>query len=124
MDREHFLKLVENRIKASRDVLIIKEEEYSSEQDRLHNFKRAAAMTGCSAPQAIWGMMVKHLVSIWDMMMGRIPDDRDLMSEKFTDAHNYLYLLEAGLIEYKIMMDTTREKMEARIKEIRTKSPD
>ena len=119
MDRDHFSKLVENRIKASKDVLIIKEEEYSSEQDRLHNFKRAAAMTGCSTSQAIWGMMVKHLVSIWDMVMGKIPDDRDLMSEKFTDAHNYLYLLEAGLIEQKIMMDATKAKMMERVKEMK-----
>jgi len=112
MDREQFSKMVENRIKASKDVLIIKEKEYSSEQDRLHNIKRAAAMTGCTAPQAIWGMMVKHLVSIWDMVMGKIPDDKDLMSEKFTDMHNYLYLLEAGLIEQKIMIDSMRTKME------------
>ena len=117
MRTEEFSKLVDRRITMSREVLIIKEKEYSSEQDRLHNFKRAAAMTGCSTPQAIWGMMVKHLVSIWDMVMGKIPDDRDLMNEKFTDMHNYLYLLEAGLIEHKLMMDATRTKIMERMKE-------
>ena len=75
-----------------------KNEEYSRNNDKLHNFKRAGELLGCTPHEALIGMWSKHLVSIMDIVsdyaeFGKIPDGK-LLDEKFTDAINYLHLLE------------------------------
>jgi len=75
--------------------------EYSRNEDKLHNFKRAAKMLGVTPEMALVGMMAKHLVSILDMVDDlQYRDSRpapELLAEKMNDTHNYLYLLEALL---------------------------
>jgi len=77
----------------------VKNAEYSRNDDKLHNFKRAGALLGCTPHEALVGMWSKHLVSVLDMVsdyaaFGKIPDSK-MLDEKFTDAINYLHLLEA-----------------------------
>lgn len=90
-----FKTIVENQLDRSREVLLGKAEEYSSAQDRLHNFRVAAKLQGVSEKEALGGMMSKHTVSIFDM----IRDDEDISvemwDEKITDHINYLLLLRA-----------------------------
>ena len=77
----------------------VKNAEYSRNDDKLHNFKRAGALLGCTPHEALVGMWSKHLISILDMVSdyaasGKIPTSFTI-DEKFTDAINYLHLLEA-----------------------------
>jgi len=44
-------------------------------------------------------MMVKHLVSVFDLIEGRIPTSQEMIDEKIGDMINYLILLEAVLKE-------------------------
>lgn len=94
-----FKTVVENQLDRSREVLLGKAEEYSSAQDRLHNFRVAAKLQGVSEKEALGGMMSKHTVSIFDM----IRDDEDvnlaMWDEKITDHINYLLLLRAMVAE-------------------------
>ena len=94
-----------------------KGKEYSPGEDRLHNFKEAGKLQGVSPEQALFGMLVKHLVSLADMCKhvfiekgllrgdGIHYDDvsicmpQAVWEEKLTDSHNYLFLLEALLKE-------------------------
>lgn len=100
-----FTDIVQKRIKQCTDILFVKNKEYSSETDRLHNFKVAAQYLGTHPISALKGMMVKHEVSIFDMMSavirGEQPPSYILMDEKFGDIHNYYYLLEALIEEYR-----------------------
>jgi hypothetical protein len=97
--------LLERRLELTRNVLAHKSGEYSTTEDRLHNFKRAAQLRGEPPHDALLGMLVKHWVSIEDIansFCGRVrklraPDH--VIDEKIGDAINYLILLEAILKE-------------------------
>lgn len=100
-----FEKLLNRRLLLIRDTLHSKGDEYSTEEDRLHNFKEAAALTGEWSSKVLLGMLVKHWVSIQDLVSrdgmlllgGNLPPA--LIDEKIGDAINYLILLEAVLKE-------------------------
>jgi hypothetical protein len=98
MDRDQFENILDAQIKRVRDVLVLKATEYANE-DRLANFKKAAVLAGRGIPQIIGGMMIKHTVSIYDMIESGKPYSIDVWNEKITDHINYLILLRASLIE-------------------------
>jgi len=99
MNNQEFSDLMETRFERTRAVLAKKASEYAR-GDRLSNFKRAAAAMGCTPERACLGMLMKHLISIIDMV-----NDVDqggghilpMWDEKLGDAINYLILLE-GLV--------------------------
>jgi hypothetical protein len=101
-----FDKIVEHRVERIIAVLASKGKEYSSETDRLANFKVAAKLASKpeTPEQALWGMMRKHLVSVIDIIdataQGIVPSD-ELREEKINDSICYLALLDALLIERK-----------------------
>ena len=122
MNNEQFQQILERRICLIRSVLSNKAKEYSSDQDRLHNFKVASQLesTPETPEKSLWGMMKKHTVSIIDIIDGTMrgeyptPDMRD---EKLGDAINYLLLLEALLAEHDDDMEkgfylSLREKLD------------
>ena len=101
MNHPEFASIVENRLADCQRTLIKKNEEYSSETNRLHNFVEAAGMTSGTPEQALWGMVAKHLVSVKDIVTatacGEVPC-REKITEKLGDVINYMLLLE-GLLE-------------------------
>ena len=82
----------------TRETLCAKAKEYASDGDRLHNFKVAAALAQTSPVTALGGMMLKHTVSIYDMLREE-NTDLELWEEKIKDHINYLFLLWALLNE-------------------------
>lgn len=102
MKHEEFDELVTNRLSIAQDTLFTKSIEYCSETDKLHNFKRAAAMEQCTPERALVGMVSKQIVSLLDMVdatdKGKIYP-MALWTEKTTDTINYLILLEALVVE-------------------------
>lgn len=99
MTIKEFNKVLEQRIEKIRKVLAAKNKEYASPGDKLYNFKRTAAMLGCSDEEALLGMLAKHLISIIDMVQNKREADYALWDEKLGDAINYLILLEAIILE-------------------------
>jgi len=95
MNQKEFDELLNIRITKIKDVLQSKGTGYSFNNDRLHNFKVAARITGQTPFQALWGMALKHLVSVEDLIEGRVENHRHLIDEKLGDLINYLILLEA-----------------------------
>lgn len=111
MNHDRFNAIVNRRFEECEAVLASKDEEYSSETDRLHNFYVAARMQGCSPPKALQGMLVKHIVSVWDMIdrMDRDPvyvPDRALIKDKIGDVINYMVLLEGLMDDRARMLET------------------
>ena len=102
MNMEEFDKLLENRIMLLRRILSFKSSEYSRNNDKLHNFKRAGQMLNVSPEKALIGMKVKHDISILDIV-NDIDNDKlpsiELLQEKIGDSINYLILLEALIKE-------------------------
>lgn len=103
MNINDFNACVDARIALCRKVLVAKGPEYST-ADRLSSFKKAAALRSTTPESALWGMAIKHLVSISDMI-----DDLSvgthhpmcLWEEKIGDAINYFFILRAQLQERK-----------------------
>jgi hypothetical protein len=102
MDAEEFDKVLEARITLLKRVLSFKSFEYSRNNDKLHNFKRAGQMLNISPEKALIGMKVKHDISILDIINdidnNKLPNI-ELLEEKIGDAINYLILLEALIKE-------------------------
>lgn len=105
MDNDTFNTLLGNRISKIQAILGQKGKEYSSDTDRLHNFKIAAKLSGAiyvTPEQALFGMLRKHIVSVIDIIDDTRFDIRpsdELRDEKIGDCINYLILLEALLAE-------------------------
>ena len=100
MNTTTFERLFEEQVNRSRSVLVSKAKEYATE-DRLHNFKVAAALEGKTQEQALAGMMAKHTVSVYDMAESGLAYPIDLWQEKITDHINYLFLLNAIVREWR-----------------------
>ena len=112
MNIEEFMAWTHSRQKECSCLLAgVKNTEYNRNDDKLHNFKRAGALLGCTPHEALVGMWSKHLISILDMVndfaaTGKIPSSCTI-DEKFTDAINYLHLLEGLFREAKLINKTT-----------------
>lgn len=80
-----------------------KSQEYSPNEDRLENFKESGKEDHISPEEALWGMLRKHLTSLGMMCRALTVSPnyspKAVWEEKLTDAHNYLFLLEALLKE-------------------------
>lgn len=90
---------VEKRVRKIKEILEAKAEMYASTSNRLHNFDFAARILNCTPEQALQGMLMKHIVSVLDLiewsqtMPLRITEA--LIDEKIGDTINYLILLES-----------------------------
>ncbi len=108
MKPDAFAELLEQRIQKIRDVLATKAVDYASAGDRLHNFKSAGAITRRTPAQALVGMWVKHVVSVLDIVeknADKVSVPYHVIDEKIGDAINYLILLEAVLVDSKLVGD-------------------
>ncbi len=94
-----FDQIVQKRLEACKSVLCRKDKEYSSDTDRLHNFKVAGRINNETPEQALWGMYTKHLVSVMDMVNSPEGVTLDAIAEKIGDSINYHLLFEGLLME-------------------------
>jgi len=100
MNNEQFESFLNAAIGICRETLEKKKEEYASDKDRFHNFITAGVIKGESPEKALWGMYVKHLVSVIDIVE-KIERGEQVPSnyvEKMIDSVNYNLLL-WGLLE-------------------------
>lgn len=102
MKRATFNDIVEETLATSEDVLVQKGAEYADKDvtdDRLHGFVVSASLLGTSSKEALAGAMVKHTVSVYDMIASGNDFPLEKWDEKITDHINYLILLRACVIE-------------------------
>jgi hypothetical protein len=98
MKTNEFNKIVTDQLERIKKVLVKKSVEYNLEEDRLGFFKRAAALAQTTPEKALYGFLLKHLISLNDMVQSEKSYSKDLWLEKITDITNYLILL-LGLLE-------------------------
>lgn len=104
MTLDEFKTIVSKRIIACTDLMYgSKNNEYSRNNDKFHNFKRAGSMRNRTPEDALLGMGTKQFVSIFDIVddieAGKPVPSQAVIDEKFNDAHNYLFLLEGIIAE-------------------------
>lgn len=122
MTNEEFETIKNGCIAEINRVLGNKAREYSSKQDRLHNFNEAKKIMRCNTREyALLGMLNKHTVSVTDLILkyekeGILPDENTL-EEKIGDSINYLILLKACFLE-----DIDKDKAEKTIQKAQLKS--
>lgn len=77
--------------------------EYTRENDKLYNFKRAGEILRCSPERALLGMWIKQIISIIDMVedieKGLGIPTVEILREKITDTITYPALLEGLIVE-------------------------
>ena len=97
-----FEECIENRIRNIREILLVKAKEYASEDNRFHNFDVAARILNNTPEQALQGMMLKHIVSVFDLIEWTETNTNmlteQIIDEKIGDTINYLILLEGLLL--------------------------
>ena len=100
MKNEQFNTIVTAQLTEVEKMLIKKGSEYATDDDRLHNFKQAAGLQKLSPRDALGGMMIKHTVSIYDMIGDQTgAHSMAKWDEKITDHITYLVLLKAVIEE-------------------------
>lgn len=95
MNREEFNQVVNNRIEHIQTSLAAKNKEYASNDRPLHNFYQSAKAGRTTPKKALFGYMLKHYVSVTDMVMSDEIYPDELWNEKLGDMINYLILLDA-----------------------------
>lgn len=94
-----FNESVKLQVKHCLDLLCTKGDEYAPGADRLSAFKKAAGLLGQTQAQAAFGMLVKHLVSVADMIQTGAHYSPERWDEKIGDSINYLLIIRAIVIE-------------------------
>ena len=97
-----FNQVVDNTVQEIQNVLKQKAKEYATDQSRFHNFEIAGRKLNCTPEKALLGIMVKHVVSVDDMVdwIDQCPKKltMELINEKIGDNINYLILLKGMLV--------------------------
>ena len=81
-------------------VLIEKEMDYGSINDRLIQFKKMGSLQNTTPRKALWAVATKHLTTIMDAVGGVEPTFEDI-EHRIVDFINYLILLLAVIKEEK-----------------------
>ena len=112
MNKDQFDEIVERRTRKIIETLTTKAKEYAADDDRFHNFNVAARITGTTPEESLKGMMLKHIVSVFDMIEWSYIDEGRLneaiIDEKIGDTINYLVLLE-GMMRHQLSRRIARE---------------
>lgn len=126
MTTKEFNVVLENTLEQVRQVMGSKSAEYARNNEKLHNFKRAAGVLGVSPEKALLGMLTKHTVSILDIIddidKGKLPSV-ELLCEKIGDELNYHILLKALILERiyaSQLLDATEKDIESLLEETGT----
>ena len=98
MQNKEFEEIVDSVINNIKNVLKQKAKEYAH-GDRLYNFKTAARIDGSTPIESAKGMWKKHLVSVLDIISGKLANTEEMVNEKFGDSINYHILMMAILQE-------------------------
>ena len=101
MTPNRFRDLYEAHCRIIDNLLINKGQEYAPDQDRLHNFKAAAAFLHTNEREVCLSFLTKHLVSIVDMVKSSKVYTKEQWNEKIGDSITYHHLLWAMVEEHR-----------------------
>jgi len=89
------MNIIKQRHQACLSTLDYKSTIYSSQDDRLSNFKDVASMNQTTPQSALWSMVSKHIIAVRNMILSDKVPSEQWIEEYLGDIHNYMFLLEA-----------------------------
>lgn len=95
MTPSDFDKLLSERYQEINSVLGNKAKEYSTDNDRLHNFKKLAQFMDITPEQSCMSLLMKNFIALRDVVAYDKDITFDYWKEKIGDTINYLILLDA-----------------------------
>ena len=102
MNSKRFYQLLRDRLIKVEHTLKSKGQEYSTDDNKLHNFDRAAIRSDQLREKALLGMLLKHEISVLDIVdkleENKLPT-KEILDEKFGDIISYYVLLEASIVD-------------------------
>lgn len=109
MNQQDFNNLVGSTIKTTAELLVVKGGEYAGSEDRLANFKRGAALTGCTPLQTALIYMSKHYDAVCTYIRDEAAGTDRPRSEPITgrldDLINYCLLIKGLVVENEAAKD-------------------
>ena len=98
-DKNLYNETLKRRIELIQKSLGTKNKEYAHKEHPYRNFIMGAAHIRSTPHKVLWGYMLKHFISVEDIIEGRNqkPVTEDYVEEKIGDMINYLILLEGIL---------------------------
>lgn len=109
MNAKQFRSEVNLQLNICRGILNHRAALYAPGEDRLENFKKAAALQDVEPETALFGMLSKHLVALSEVVTqfeNDVPIADDVWTELITDIINYMLLLRG------LLTDRTDEEFE------------
>lgn len=95
MNIEKFDVVVKETVESINKLLRVKGGEYASSDDRLANFKRGAALTGCTPLQVAFIYASKHYDGIASYVKNPARPSSEPIEGRFDDLINYCILMKA-----------------------------
>jgi hypothetical protein len=99
MNQADFDKVVQETVASINNLLKVKGGEYAGSTDRLANFKRGAALTGCTPMQVLFVYLSKHYDAVAtfvrDEAMGHQRPRSEPIDGRLDDIINYCLLAKA-----------------------------
>lgn len=87
-----------------KNIMLSKANQYNENpSDRFDQFKKASTLTKISPVRTLYGMWVKHIISLSDMISSEKQYPRELWEEKIIDNINYLLLLAGAIKEFDLI---------------------
>ena len=87
-----------------KNIMLSKGNQYNENpSDRFDQFKKASTLTKISPVRTLYGMWVKHIISLSDMISSEKQYPRELWEEKIIDNINYLLLLAGAIKEFDLI---------------------
>lgn len=100
MNRKRFNEIVEEICNDVKTILIKKGQEYNTgNEDVFENFRIAAIADKTTVEQSLWGMYMKHWVSVRKIVKDDQLPTKELLNEKILDSVAYMILLKGIIIE-------------------------
>lgn len=104
MTTKEFNKFITDFIERIKNLLCSKGKEYNETvDDRFDQFKKGSVLTKVSPIRTLYGMLVKHIISLSDMISSEQKYSREHWYEKIIDNINYLLLLAAAIEEFNLI---------------------
>lgn len=102
MSEKEFDEIVNNTLFKIKTMLVTKGKEYRRNNNPLHNFEVAARKKNITREQALDGFLLKHEVSIDDIVndisKGKLPS-REAVEEKMNDILVYNLIKKASILD-------------------------
>lgn len=102
MTEKQFEEEVEKTLNQLKQTLIVKGKEYRRNSNPFHNFEQGAKITGTSREKVLDGFLLKHEVSVMDMVNDldkNVLPTTNVVNEKFNDILIYNIIKKMSIID-------------------------